>query len=84
LNYYVYYKLDPAQAEASRAKVQAIFDAIERRLGIRGRWMRRRDDAATFMEVYEGIGDAAAFEALLDQEGARLGVPRKVERFISA
>ncbi len=84
MNYYVYYKLDPAQAEASREKVQAIFDAIERRLGVRGRWMRRRDDATTFMEVYEGIGDAAVFEALLDQEGARLGVPRKVERFISA
>lgn len=84
MNYYVYYKLDPAQAEASREKVQAIFDAIERRLGVRGRWMRRRDDAATFMEVYEGIGDAAAFEALLDQEGVRLGVPRKVERFVSA
>lgn len=84
MNYYVYYKLDPARAESSRAAVQAIFDAIERRLGVRGRWMRRRDDAATFMEVYEGVKDAAAFEALLAAEGARLGVERKVERFVSA
>jgi hypothetical protein len=84
LNYYVYYRLDPASAESSRAKVQAIFDAVERRTGVRGRWMRRRDDAATFMEVYEGVRDAAAFEALLAAEGARLGVERKVERFISA
>jgi hypothetical protein len=84
LNYYVYYKLDPAGAEDARAKVQAIFAAIERAHGVRGRWMRRRDDAATFMEVYEGVSDAAAFEALLAREGAKLGVERKVERFVSA
>jgi len=36
------------------------------------------------MEVYEGVKDEAAFEALLEGEGARLGVPRKIERFISA
>lgn len=84
MNYYVYYKLDPASAEASRARVQAIFDAIERDHGIRGRWMRRRDDPATFMEVYEGVRDATAFEALLAREGERLGVERKVERFVSA
>ena len=35
MNYYVYYKLDPAGAEASRAKVEAIFRAIER-TGYRG------------------------------------------------
>jgi hypothetical protein len=84
LNYYVYYRLDPASAGSSRPKVQAIFDAIERGVGVRGRWMRRRDDASTFMEVYEGVQDAEAFEALLATEGACLGVERKVERFISA
>jgi len=36
------------------------------------------------MEVFEGVTDEAAFEALLEREGARLGVQRKVERFISA
>ena len=84
MNYYVYYRLDPARVESSRAAVQSIFEAIERSLGVRGRWMRRRDDGTTFMEVYEGVQDAAAFEALLAAEGARLGVERKVERFISA
>ena len=84
MNYYVYYRLDPASAEASRAKVEAIFRAIERELGVRGRWMRRRDDASTYMEVYEGVRDAGAFEALLEKEGAQLGVARKVERFVSA
>jgi hypothetical protein len=36
------------------------------------------------MEVYEGVKDAAAFEALLEREGAKLGVPRKLERFVDA
>ena len=84
MNYYLYYRRDPASAGSSRAKVQAIFDAIERGVGVRGRWMRRRDDASTFMEVYEGVQDVGTFEALLTTEGARLGVERKVERFVSA
>jgi len=50
--------------------------------------MRRRDDPTTYMEVYEDVKEDgethAAFEALLAREGARFGVPRKVERFISA
>lgn len=84
MNYYVYYKVDPASAEALRVRVEALFDRIEREFGVRGRWMRRRDDAATFMEVYEGAPETAAFEAMLEGEGSGLGVARKVERFISA
>jgi hypothetical protein len=57
---------------------------LERRCGVRGRWMRRRDDPATYMEVYEGVTDESAFETVLEREGAKLGVPRKVERFVCA
>jgi hypothetical protein len=46
--------------------------------------MRRRDDPTTYMEVYEEVVDEAAFEAVLEREGARLGVPRHLERFICA
>ena len=34
--------------------------------------MRRRDDPTTYMEVFEGVKDEAAFEALLEREGAPL------------
>jgi hypothetical protein len=88
MNYYVYYKLSPASVADMRAKVHALFSVVEQQFGIRGRWMRRRDDPATFMEVYEGIQDERAFEALLERVGATLGAQfnlrRKVERFISA
>ena len=46
--------------------------------------MHRRDDPATYMEVYEDVSDTAAFEEVLEREGARLGVPRRLERFVCA
>ena len=67
-----------------KSKVEKLFGEIEKQCGVRGRWMRRRDDPSTYMEVYEEVKDAAAFEALLEREGAKLGVQRKLERFVNA
>ena len=64
--------------------MEALFQELEKQTGVRGRWMHRRDDPLTYMEVYEGVKDEKAFEALLEREGAKLGVPRKVERFVCA
>jgi hypothetical protein len=36
------------------------------------------------MEIYEDVKDEAAFEAVLDREGAKLGIKRHVERFVNA
>jgi hypothetical protein len=83
-NYYVYYRVDAARAATLRAEIEALFDRIEKQSGIRGRWMRRRDDPSTYMEVYEGATDDAAFEALLAREAAALGLERRVERFLCA
>lgn len=81
MNYYVYYKIAPEQAAALRPRVDALFAVIQKQYGVRGRWMRRRDDPGTYMEVYEDVKDEAGFEALLEREGAKLGLTRKVERF---
>ena len=83
-SYYVYYRGDSARVETVRDAVRALFDAIERETGVRGTWMRRRDEATTFMEVYEGVVDERAFEAALARESAALGLERKTERFICA
>jgi quinol monooxygenase YgiN len=82
LNYYVYYKVDPKRREEVRRLVEALFSSVEKQTGVRGRWMHRRDDPTTCMEVYEDVKDERAFEALLEREGAKLGVQRKVERFV--
>ena len=84
MNYYVYYKIESARLAALRGLVDSLFKEIEKQTGIRGRWMHRRDDPLTYMEVYEDVKDEKAFEALLEREGAKLGVPRKVERFVCA
>jgi hypothetical protein len=83
-SYYVYYRVDAARAAGLRAGIEALLARVEEQTGIRGRWMRRRDDPSTYMEVYEGIADDAAFEALLAREAAVLGLDRRVERFICA
>jgi hypothetical protein len=84
LNYYVYYKVSAAQLEQVRPRVEDLFRRAKLDFGVTGRWMRRRDDPTTYMEVYEGVKDESGFEALLEREGAKLGIARKVERFISA
>ena len=83
-NYYVYYRVEAARLEGIRASVQKIFDKIENETGVRGRWMHRRDDPTTYMEIYEGVADDNKFEALLAQEAAGLGVERRVEKFVCA
>jgi len=84
LNYYVYYKLDAQRLPEIRAGVERLFRAIERECGVKGRWMRRRDDPATYMEVYEGVADSAKFESVLQRESAGLGLQRRTELFVSA
>jgi hypothetical protein len=83
-HYYVYYKVAPDELSRLRGAVRGLFEAIERECGVRGRWMHRRDDPSTYMEVYEDVQNPAAFEALLERESAKLGVERKLERFVCA
>ena len=81
-NYYVYYRVDATRLDSVRFSIQELFKVIEHETGISGQWMRRRDDPATYMEVYEGVADDQKFEALLEREAARLNLERKVERFV--
>ena len=81
MNYYVYYKLNAEQIALARSLVNELFEQVKQKFGVHGRWMRRRDDPSTYMEVYEGVKDGAAFEALMQSEAARFGVPRRLEIF---
>ncbi|MEK6245444.1 MAG: DUF4936 family protein [Pseudomonadota bacterium] len=83
-NYYVYYRVEAARLDFFRNVVNELFKTIESATGVRGRWLRRRDESTTYMEVYEGVKDERAFEAVLERETAQLGLERKVERFVCA
>jgi hypothetical protein len=86
VQYYVYYKFDPARIEEVRVVVHALFREIHASTGVQGQWQRRRDDPRTFMETYTGVADAEAFDralrSALDKTGfVRLGVARITEIF---
>jgi hypothetical protein len=83
-NYYVYYRVDPGRLGELRASVEKLFALVESETGVRGRWMHRCDDPTTYMEVYEGVRDEKAFEALLQRSAGSLGLERKIERFVCA
>ena len=83
-SYYVYYRVDAGRLPALREDIKRLFDTIEGATGVRGRWLRRRDEPGTYMEVYENVNDAGAFEALLEREAAGLGLQRHLERFVCA
>ena len=86
LNYYVYYKVDPARVAAVRAVVEALMRRVHAATGVQGEWQRRRDDPATFMETYANVTDTADFDkalaGALEETGfTQLGIARVTEIF---
>ena len=65
LGYYVYYRVAIDQAERAKRVVAALQQDVLALTGVRGRLLHRRDDPATWMEIYEGIADERAFDASL-------------------
>lgn len=65
LNYYIYYRVAPAQAARVRAVVDTVQSALAQDTGIRGRLLRRDEDPTTWMEIYEAVTEPQRFEAAL-------------------
>ena len=71
-SFYIYYKVAAQNADRVRAAALELQRALLRATGITGRLLCRRDNPETWMEVYEGVADTAAFQAALDTEVQRL------------
>jgi hypothetical protein len=88
-HYFVWYRVagDPALA---RGVVNGLMQDIAKRTGVVGRLLMRPGSPPTWMEVYDKVADAAAFEAAYGEAVARAGVAehmpagRTVERFLDA
>lgn len=65
LVFYVYFKVAPDAETRARELAQALVADVRRETGIAGTLLRRRDDPSTWMEVYLGVADGQAFEAVL-------------------
>lgn len=63
---YIYYRVDPAQADAAARAVDALFVALSPLCAAPPRRLTRCDDPALWMETYENITDFAAFRTALD------------------
>lgn len=58
---YCYFKAE-ANDVALLSRLRTLQSALLARTGVAGRLLRRRDDASTWMEVYEEIADADTFQ----------------------
>lgn len=78
LCYYVYYRVTrPQQAGTA---IRGMQSELLLRSGVRGRLLSKRDEPGLWMEVYENVNDALAFEAELD----RLVAALKLEGFLES
>jgi hypothetical protein len=68
---YVYYRIDPAQAELAASRIDALLNLLAAHCSQPPRRLARCDDALTWMEIYEGIADFAAFARALDTAARR-------------
>lgn len=93
MSYYVYYRLRAGADRAEAfARITAMQQALRERTGVAGRLLARRDDEATWMEIYEPVVDALPFEHALQQAVESADVPaliepgsaRHMERFVEA
>ena len=64
-HFYVWYTVS-GDLKAAVTALGAMFDALEAKTGVTGRLLARRDDPATWMEIYEDITEPARFERTLD------------------
>jgi hypothetical protein len=62
---YVYYRIDPAQAQLAATRIDALLGAMALHCDAPPRRLSRCDDATTWMEVYESIAEFSAFATAL-------------------
>jgi hypothetical protein len=91
VNFYCYYRVDPARSALARGAVAHIFRILEERSGAVGRLFKGEREPALWMEVYEQVREPERFEAqlaeLCDLQGFTAflapGSMRRIERFVA-
>jgi len=83
-DYFVYYHVHKRDAELALEHARAILASVATACGVAGRLARRAEDPLTWMEIYENVGDATAFEsALRNAEHSWIpDTPRQRECFV--
>ena len=71
-SFYIYYRVPAEASSRVRQLVNELQRVLLAKTGIAGRLLCRRDEAQTWMEIYEHVPDADAFQAVLADELERL------------
>jgi hypothetical protein len=91
-SYFIYYRVAPRRVPDLAKTVGEIQAMLRTATGVNSRLLRRDDATDTWMEIYEDVGDPAAFEMELDRAVAKVkfntlladGAQRHTERFVDA
>lgn len=73
-SYYIYYRVDAAKTDACAVAVQKLLAAVQKRTGIQGRVLKKRNESLLWMEIYEPVADEASFEWELAEAVAASGI----------
>ncbi len=73
-SYYIYYRVDAAQADACATAVQKLLSAVQKRTGIQGRVLKKRNEPLLWKVIYEPVADEAKFEWELAEAEAASGI----------
>jgi Domain of unknown function (DUF4936) len=73
-SYYIYYRVDAAQAGTCAIAVQQLLATMRDHTGIRGRVLKKRNEPLLWMEIYEPVTDEAKFEWELAEAVAASGI----------
>lgn len=67
MNYYIYYRVSDQNAAEAETLVRSMQARLACRSGIGGKLLKKRDEPALWMEIYEGVSEPERFERLLEQ-----------------
>jgi phosphoribosyl-dephospho-CoA transferase len=73
-SYYIYYRVDATRADACAVAVQKLLSDMQKRTGIQGRVLKKRNEPLLWMEIYEPVADEAKFEWELAEAVAASGI----------
>lgn len=77
-SYYIYYRVDPDQADACEQKIKELLATVKDATGVAGRMLKKRGEPLLWMEIYENVSDAETFELVL----VRAVVKARVQDFL--
>lgn len=77
-SYYIYYRVDPDQADACEQKIKELLATVKDATGVAGRMLKKRGEPLLWMEIYENVSDAETFELVL----AKAAVKSRVQAFL--